>query len=67
MQEELKNTQEEYTGYRDKMEKKLDELEGVMKAEKIIKEAEMAQAKDRERRLKEITEIEIKVKDAVVA
>ena len=33
----------------------------------MISEAERSQAADRERRLKEITEIELKVKDAVIA
>jgi hypothetical protein len=34
---------------------------------KLISEAERSQAAERERRLKEITEIELKVKDAVIA
>ncbi len=40
LQEELKGTREEYAGYKERTEKKMDEIEGVMKAERIIKEAE---------------------------
>ena len=43
------------------------DLDAQLHSLKLISEAERSQAADRERRLKEITEIELKVKDAVIA